>query len=328
MKSLAELVAETKTRLVMPIAVFPGLDLVGGTVRDIVTNPDIQFGAAKALHERFRTPVVMSAMDLSVESEAFGCSIALSDNEVPTVTGSLIGDMEQAKKLRVPNTGEGRTGIYLEVVRRLAGLSDGPLVLAGCIGPFSLAARLVGVSEAMTLTLTDPELMHLLLEKCSQFLVSYIKAFQGAGAGGLIMAEPAAGLLSPNAMREFSSNYIHRIISEAGAAEPFSFILHNCAAKLLHLPAILQSGAKNFHFGAPMDIVGALKQVAPGMIVCGNLDPSAVFVQGSSKQVAIAAEQKLAETHGFRNFVLSSGCDVPVGASIANLDAFFAAVKS
>ena len=73
-------------------------------------------------------------------------------------------------------------------------------MLGGCIGPFSLAARLVGVTEAMELTLADPALMHVVIEKAARFLADYARAFRAAGADGLIMAEPAAGLLSPRGM--------------------------------------------------------------------------------------------------------------------------------
>ena len=85
------------------------------------------------------------------------------------------------------------------------------MVLGGCIGPFSLAARIVGVSEAMELTLTEPELMHVLLEKSAEFLTAYLTSFKRAGAAGVIMAEPAAGLLSPRGLASFSSAYIRQI---------------------------------------------------------------------------------------------------------------------
>ena len=322
--TLAELAAASARRLAMPIAVFPGLALTGASVRQAVTDPQAQFNAAVALHKRYQTPIVLSAMDLSVESEAFGCQILMSDDEVPTVTGNLVTDLAQAKALRVPAPGEGRTHVYIETVKRLAALPDRPLAMAGCIGPFSLAARLVGVSEAMMLTASDPDLMHVLVAKSVELLIPYIKALQAAGAGGLVMAEPAAGLLSPRSLAGYSSAYV-RQIAQAVARPHFDFVLHNCAAKLLHLSAILESGLHAFHFGAPMDVVGALRQAPQDVLICGNLDPSAVFVQGTAAQAAELAAQRLRETEFSPRFILSSGCDVPARAPLANLDAFFAA---
>jgi uroporphyrinogen decarboxylase len=199
------------------------------------------------------------------------------------------------------------------------------MVLGGCIGPFSLAARLVGVSEALELTLSEPDFMDVLLEKSSRFLTAYIASFKAAGAAGVIMAEPAAGLLSPRAMAGFSSAYIRRI-GAAVCDESFTLILHNCAAKLVHLPAVLETGLNVFHFGAPMDIMAALDKVPPEVVLCGNLDPAGVFVQSPPAEIESRARSLLVAVGARKNFVLSSGCDLPPNVSLANLDAFYRAL--
>jgi uroporphyrinogen decarboxylase len=251
----------------------------------------------------------------------------MADDEIPTAVSSVVANLEQANALVVPPIGAKRTQVYLETVTLLSKLPDKPLVLAGCIGPFSLAGRLVGLSEACGLTLDDPALMHTVLDKCAGFLAAYAKAFRAAGADGLIMAEPAAGLLSPRGLTAFSAPYIKRIVQAVEDGQ-FQIVLHNCAAKLLHLPAVLESGPSAFHFGAPMDIVGALGKVSPDVVVCGNLDPSALFLQSTPEQLTAKTRELLAATSAHRNFVISSGCDVPHGSPLANLDAFYAAVAT
>jgi uroporphyrinogen decarboxylase len=321
------LVLNSPRRLAMPIAVFPGASLVGRAVRDLVTDPAAQFEASSALHRRFRSPFALSAMDLSAEAEAFGARIVMSEHEIPTVVDRCVTNLEAARALAVPPPGSGRTHVYLETVRRLKTLPDQPLVLGGCIGPFSLAARLAGVSEALELTLSEPELMHVLLEKSARFLTAYVQAFRAAGADGIIMAEPGAGLLSPRGMSEFSSAYVRQIVT-AVSDGGFSFILHNCAAKALHLPALLETGCPTYHFGAPMDLLAALAKVSPETVVCGNLDPSAAFVQSTAEELTGKTRALLEATRAHRNFVISSGCDVPPPTPLANLDAFFRAVAS
>jgi len=308
----------------MPIAVYPGLALTGGKISDLVTNPRAQCEAALALHERYQTPVLLSAMDLSAEAEAFGAEVHFTDHEVPTVTRPVLSSPGEAKDLAVPSPGERRTAVYLETVRELKAHSGKLPVLGGCIGPFSLAGRLVGVTEAFGLTITDPALMHELIHKCTRFLEGYVRAFVSAGADGVIMAEPSAGLLSPGAVSAFSSSYIRRIVE---ATRPLSFVLHNCAARMVHLPAILESGARILHFGAPMDLAAALGKVDEEVIVCGNLDPAGVFCQPSPIVVAEQTAKLLSSTAAFRNHVVSSGCDLPPLVPLANLDAFYEAVK-
>ena len=309
----------------MPIMVYPGAALTGARVRDLVTNPRAQFEASAALHNHYHTPFALSSMDLSVEAEAFGCQIHMADDEIPTAITSVVANVEQAKALAVPSVGTKRTQVYLETVVMLRRLPDKPLVLAGCIGPFSLAGRLVGLSEACGLTLDNPALMHTVLEKCTTFLAAYVQAFKAAGADGVIMAEPAAGLLSPRGLSAFSATYIKRIVQAAEDGQ-FQIILHNCGAKLVHLPAILESGPSAFHFGAPMDLAAALAKAPATTVLCGNLDPSAIFLQSTPEQLAAKTNELLAATRAHRNFVISSGCDVPPGSPLVNLDAFYSVV--
>ena len=308
----------------MPILTFPGAALAGVSLRQMVTSADAQVQAVAALHARYRLAVVFSAMDLSVEAEAFGCAVHSSDDEVPTVVGRRVSTPAEAEALPPPEVGAGRTRVYLETVRQLRGLTGEPWVLGGMIGPFSLAARLFGVSEMLGLTVEDPALAHVLIEKATAFLTDYARAFREAGADGVVMAEPTAGLLSPRALGEFSSAYVRRVV-DAVDAPTFTLILHNCAAKLVHLPQVLAAGARGFHFGSPMDLPSALRQVPAHTLVCGNLDPSKVFVQSQPEEVRLATRNLLAAVAGQGTHVLSSGCDIPPKTPLANLDAFFEA---
>jgi uroporphyrinogen decarboxylase len=322
----SQTVANSTQPIPMPVLVFPGGPLIGKTVRDIVSNADVQFASQRAIHQKFRTKVVMSAMDLSVEAEEFGCEIRFSDEEVPTVIGRLLTDAEGVRALEVPPVGRSRTSVYLETIRLLAGLPDRPLVAAGCIGPLSLAGRLFGVSEGLLATSTEPEMMTELIQKTTEFVLAYARALKSAGAQMLIMAEPTAGLLSPRSTLHFSSRHIRKI-ADALQDEEFDLVLHNCGARIAHLPATLEAGSRVVHFGKPMDIVEALEMTPKGIVVSGNLDPSEVFCGAAPDGIAAATSTLLDATKARRNFVPSSGCDIPAHAPMENLQAFFSTVE-
>ena len=322
MMTLTDLVRDSQTPLPLPVATFPGTALTGTTVREIVRDARKQSATQVAFHRRFGTRVLLTCMDLSVEAEAFGASVIFSDAEVPTVTGRLVQNEAAAPDLPVPRVGEGRTTVYIEAAGNLAASGTGVPVIAGMIGPFSLAGRLFGVSESLLATASEPAVVETLLEKVTEFLCAYAAAFKSAGASGVIIAEPSAGLLSPRGMAAYSSPFVRRIIA---AVEDGSFevILHNCAARAMHLDAVRESGAHIVHFGAPMDMPAALSRLSSGAIVCGNLDPVGVFVQSTPGGVARATRDLLASAAGYGNFVVSSGCDIPASTPHENLDAFF-----
>lgn len=323
--SLSNIVMKSQHRLAMPIGVYAGLEITGATVYQAVTDASVQADAVLALKDRFNSSFLLTAMDLSAEAEVFGCDIRMSDDEIPTVIGRKITSAAQVRSLFVPHPGDLRTSVHLNAASKLVSRSDGTPVLGGMIGPFSLAGRLFGVSEALELTLSEPDTMIRLLEKTSNFLTNYAIAFRQLGAQGVIMAEPAAGLLSPRGLARFSSMFIKQIV-DAVQTPNFTIVLHNCGAKLIHLPKILESGAEICHFGAPMDIVEALKQVDGSVIICGNLDPTAVFYNGTVDDVKRNTKNLLNLTAGYQNYVISSGCDLPPGVPLVNLIAFYETV--
>jgi len=222
--------------------------------------------------------------------------------------------------------GSKRSRVYLDTVRNLSREKGDGLLLAGLIGPFSLAGRLFGVSELLLATAMEPKNVALLVGKTAQFLKAYARAFKEAGADGVIMAEPTAGLMSPHSVTEFSSPYVKEII---GAVEDDSFqvVLHNCGAKLGHLSAKLESGATALHFGKPMDLPASLQQVTRDIVLCGNLDPAGVFVHSTPEEIATATHALLEATKDFPNFLISSGCDIPAEAPLGNIKAFFETVE-
>ena len=74
-------------------------------------------------------------MDLSVEAECFGAQVCVFDDEVPSVKGRIIHDMDQAEALKNPEVGSGRTKVYIDAIEKAAGLITDRPILAGIIGP-------------------------------------------------------------------------------------------------------------------------------------------------------------------------------------------------
>ncbi len=321
---LAQVILGSPARLGFPVGAAAGLGLTGGTVRDLVSDARLQAEAVLALHERFRSPVVFTAMNLSAEAAAFGCEVRVSESEIPTVVGRKVAGPADLRRLPSAKPGDGPTAVPIETARLVRKAVAVP-VLACMIGPFSLAARIFGVSEALEATALDPGILQALLERVTGFLVDQALAFRAAGASAVFVAEPAAGLLSPDSLARFSSPFVKRIVSGAQTRD-FAVALHNCGARIVHLDRILEAGAGIYHFGAPMDIGAALERVAGQVTLGGNLDPAAIFCGGTPESVRTETLALCDATREFKNFFVSSGCDLPPGTPLANVEAFYRAV--
>ena len=316
----------SKTKKAMPVLSFPCIQLMGISVKDLISNSDTQAKGLKLIADRCDSAASVSLMDLSLEAECFGSEIKVADDEVPTVVGAIVTDMESAQNLKVPPIGAGRTSIYLQAAEKAVQMITDRPVFGGVIGPFSLAGRLTGVSEAMIYCYEEPEMMHLVLSKVTDFLINYVKEYKKTGVNGIIMAEPVVGMLSPDLAKEFSEPYVKKI-NEAVRDENFIMIYHNCGNSTIQMiDSILATGADAFHFGNAIDMAEMMKHIPENIIAMGNISPAEQFRGGTPESIKQAALDLLAKCGKYPNFIISSGCDIPPLSPWENTNAFFAAV--
>ena len=311
----------------LPILSFPATGRIGATVEELVKDSEIQARAMVFLANETDTLAAVSPMDLSVEAEAFGARVRFFNDDVPAVYGALVTDEDEAKAITIPDLRKGRIQTSLEGIRLAKERIQNKPVLAGMIGPFSLAGRLMDVTEIMYTCVDDPETVSIVLEKTTQFLISYAKAFREAGADGIVMAEPLAGILSPDMAKCFSHGYVKKIVDEI-QKDDFSILYHNCGNATPHmLDDIFEIGAEAYHFGNAVDMVEILRNAPKSVICMGNIDPVGQFVQGTPESMSKAVIKLKALCKSYKNFILSSGCDIPTTAKWENIDAFFSAAK-
>lgn len=307
---------------VMPIMTHPGIELIGKKVIDAVKDGQTHYEAVMALRKRFPQSVASTTiMDLSMEAEAFGANIVFDDNEVPTVSGRMLESAADVEALQIPSLDTKRVPEYLKANRLAAAELDVPL-FGGCIGPFSLAGRLYDMTELMMAMYIEPETANLLLDKCTQFILEYCKQIKASGSAGVVMAEPAAGLLSNDDCQAYSSRFVKTIV-DAVQDDNFVVMLHNCGNTGQCTKAMIETGAAALHFGNAIDMAQVLDEVPADIAVSGNINPVEIMKFGTPQQVEDVAKQliKLADKHN--NFILSTGCDVPPETPFENIESLF-----
>ena len=325
-RSLLWQAAQVGAKKAMPILSFPAAQKMGVTVATLVQSAELQAQAMEIVAQQTDTIASVSLMDLSVEAEAFGAQVRFSEDEVPAIIGQLISDEDEANDLVVPDLSAGRAALCIEAVRTAKQrITDKP-VIAGMIGPYSLAGRLMDVTEIMYLCFDEPETVHTVLDKATQYLIQYGQAMKDAGADGIMMAEPLAGILSPDMADEFSMPYVKRIIA-ALQDENFAVLYHNCGNSVPQmLDSLYALGAAAYHFGNAIDLEAVLKETPADILVMGNIDPAGQFASGTVESITEATRDLLDHCGQYANFVPSSGCDIPAHAKWENIQAFFQTV--
>jgi len=314
-KRLIDIVSEKPKRLVAPLMGYPGARLTGSTIRQNLFNPELHYRSVAALVERFSPDVAFFFMDLAVEAGALGLPVRFPLNDSPTVEAhpvQTVEDLEQFKALDPLR--DVRLQGFVETMRLM---SKGLTVLKGAYvtGPFTLVGHLMGASKAAVATLKKPELVHALAKFASEVIASYAQELVRAGADLLAILEPTATILSPDAFATFSGRYVTEIVDEISVPT----VLHICGEATHLVPKMCETGVDGLSLDAAVPFAEIASKVPENIVLIGNIDPVNVMLNGSPEEVRAAVCSLLKSVEGHENFILSTGCDLPLETPFENI---------
>jgi len=320
---LIDIVKSRGRRMVIPLMGFPGVQLNGSTLKQNTFNWGTQFSTVFALERRFRPDAVFFFMDLSVEASALGLPVRFPLDDSPTVERHLIrsvADLGQVTSSDVLT--DGRVAVYIETMRLMSRYLDS-IKGAYVTGPFTLAGLLLGASEAAMATVTEPELMQAVLRFTSGVIARYSRALERAGADVICLLEPTASFLSPKLFRKFALPYIQEIIGTFEAVP----VLHICGNTTHLLDGMVETGAHGLSLGPLVDFPAAVQRVPEDVVLIGNLDPVSVLRDMTPNGVYTTTRHLVDSMEGHSNFIVASGCDLPMDTPLENIHAMVDAVR-
>ena len=327
MQKWADDIIKAKDVKNLPVLYFPVLKKMGMDVPSSVNDPkNIAKVMKEVIDEYPDTIAAITGMDLTVDAEAFGAQVNFSEKQAPNVVNHILGSKDEIADLQVPDIHSARVDVFTQAcVEGKKIITDRP-VFGGMLGPFSLAANLLDINQCLMMTIRGKEELHALLEKSCEWLTNRAREYKNAGADGVFIAEPTAGLLSPDACDEFSSVYIKKMVEELQDDE-FFLVLHDCGRVTRSVRSMCDTGCKGLHFGNGVDMKDIMPQADKDILIFGNLDPSSVFFMGTPDSVYRKTITLLEEMDEYDNFILSSGCDLAPSVTQENIEAYYKACR-
>jgi len=322
---------ERGRRLVAPMMGFPGVDLIGGSIKLAQQNFGVHFRAVKALADRFAPDLVFPLMDLSVEANALGRYTVFPKDDSATVVRDAFRfeDLDALKAVNVAF--DGRVLGYIETVKMMSvGLPGDMLKGAYLIGPYTLAALLLGADDAAVASIEDPRRLHALCDFAAETIQEYGRLLISAGADVIAVLEPSAVMLGPRQFGEFSASYVKDIVAGFKYSD-VAVLYHTCGNTMHLIDRMAASGAVGLSLDAPetgVDLVRVARTLPPDILVMGNISPTAVMLRAAPAGVERAVAALLADMRDVPNFILSTGCDLPQETPPANIEAFMRAGRA
>jgi uroporphyrinogen decarboxylase len=137
-------------------------------------------------------------------------------------------------------------------------------------------------------------------------------------------ANPSAVILSAKKYKEFSLYPFKRLISNLNNRP---LILHICGNTNHLIKSMLDSGAVGLSLDSGINFEELKKIIPQEITLMGNLNPVKIFLQSTSDQVAEATKSLKESMKDTKNFILSSGCDLPLNTPLENIEAFMKAAR-
>lgn len=272
-----------------------------------------------AVLKEFELDIVQAISDPYREAADLGLEVEFPADNLPLSKKPLIVEPDDLKELHFPVQDFGpRMTDRLEGVRAMREqVGDEVPVMGWLEGALAEAADLRGVKTLMIDLVKRPAWLKELLEKCAEMEIAFACAQIEAGAHIIGLGDAVASLISPRMYREFALPYEQRIF-EAVRAKGGIPRLHICGTTTHLLKDMAQSGAQIVDADSMVDLHQAVSTME-GLIVCGNLNPVSVFLQGTPEQVHAGVFAN-AEA-GLSRWISAGGCEIPDETPAENLHA-------
>lgn len=323
-KSFAQMAAGSGRRIGSPIMGAYLSQLTDTTVKQNLTDGHTMFSTIEKYITTMKPDFVMCTFpDLTAEAEACGCEITLPDNALPSVTVHPIHTHEDLKNLRIPDPfTDGRLKVFIDATKFFTKRFTLPKT-AAAVGPFTLAAELMGVEIISRKIIKEPALVHEVMEYSLQVVQRYYNELIKAGADVIGIAEPTCSLLSAKAFENVVLPYEQRLTKDL----PVPSTIHICGRAGHLVELMCKTGVTGISVDSPTNISKIKDKVPRDIIILGNLAPVEVLMMKKPEEVRQAVLNMLKEMEGVPNFGLLSGCDLPVGTPMENVEAMINAVK-
>jgi uroporphyrinogen decarboxylase len=265
-----------------------------------------------------------------------GGEVRFSDNAygLPSVIRRTVEKPSDVENLIFPKFGSGPVSRHMLECSRMNVANGGKASLQ--LGVTGVVGTIVGSNKMMRWFSKEPEAVHLLYRKVTDYLLGYIDLYaKEFGANNCAMSEAfpwdSQNLISPETFHKFGYVYTkeitQKVISE-GITSPW--FVHLCGNHMATLPLFKElpmPKRSRISIGSENDIKKVADYFGPDYIIYGNV-PTQLLQFGTAEEV-LAKCKEIIDQVKFHpgGFILGPACGMPPAAPPVNVHAMVKAAK-
>jgi uroporphyrinogen decarboxylase len=267
-----------------------------GDFMALCRNTELACEVTMQPYRRMKMDAAILFSDILTIPDAMGLGLYFETGEGPKFERPITSAAD-VKNLAMPEP-EGELRYVMDAVRAIRKELKGEIPLIGFSGsPWTLATYMVegGSSKAFTkikkMMYSEPQTLHLLLDKLADSVISYLNGQIAAGAQSVMVFDTWGGVLSPRDYRDFSLQYMAKIVDgltrfNEGRQVPVTLFTKNGG---MWLEQIAATGCDAIGLDWTIDIADAKARLGDKVALQGNMDPSMLYAPTARIEQEVAS---------------------------------------
>ena len=281
--------------------------------------------------QRFPLDAAILFSDILTIPDAMGLGLTVLEKQGPRFARP-VRTLAEIRNLSIPDP-EQELRYVMDAIRLISRELDGKVPLIGFAGsPWTIGTYMIegGSSKEYTLAkgmmYAEPATLHLLLGKLADSITSYLNAQIAAGVNVVMVFDSWGGVLSAECYREFSLQYMQRIVAgiKPGPDGNKVPVILFTKGGGLWVEQIAQAGSDAIGIDWTADIGKVRQQVGSKVAIQGNLDTAVLY---SNPEVIRREVGKILDSYGHGSgHVFNLGHGIHPGIDPENVAALVTAV--
>ncbi|MCG6877855.1 MAG: MtaA/CmuA family methyltransferase [Deltaproteobacteria bacterium] len=288
---------------------------------------EVMYKQALAAHTVLGFDAVRLPFCQTIEAEALGCKVKPGKGPdgaqgIPGIDHPPPYKLDEPIEFPEDFLERGRIPELLKAVRLLKEeVGDQVAIVAGIIGPFTIAGSLIDTVPLLKATFKTPEKIRPFLDVAERAGTALAGALIEAGADIIAVEDMTASpqLIAPQTYGDYELEYQKRQFDAIDAPT----ILHICGNVSKIVEWMGQTGPDIISLEPKTSPILAREKCGPDMILMGGVDTATTLFMGTKEDVIEACEESIAD--GIQ--ILAPGCAVGPGTPIENLKAMAEVAK-
>ena len=291
----------------------------GKTYTEFMTDYRVLVEANMRCLEMHDHDAVSVISDPYRETSAFGAKIVFDGNQSPKADRLIQSPADVAKLVNPDVYACERTLDRIKGVGYYRQLLGNEFPVIGWVeGTLAETADLAGVSETLMNMIMEPDMVKDIQQICLQTAKDFAAAQIAAGANIMGVGDAVCSQISRDMYDEFTLPF-HTALFDFIHSQGALVKLHICGNITHLLPSLATAGVDILDIDWMVDMAEAHRTMGPEVMICGNLDPVSVIMEGSKpliKAKYLETESKIPRG----NWIMMGGCEIPLSTPVENMN--------